>query len=207
MSDVDLDYTGVHAFVFINQVHPALDVGTGQLKGPESDGSTIRDVIDALRSFGPPPDGPVIFAAELVGSAKGFAHLRADTLADLQDFIGGQLSRRGITSDYSTEADVAKVAGRKKGAKRSTPEVIALVRIKVEKGRLRDVLRDLADEHGPLRRTFKGASVVFGNYDILLQLGGDEFDDVADAVYGPLQEIDGIASTNTAFTDARRYGD
>jgi DNA-binding Lrp family transcriptional regulator len=205
MADDDFKYTGIHAFVFINEVHPAMDVSSGRLKEPGSDVTTIRDVVDALRAFGPPPDGPVIFAAELLGSAKGFAHLRAESLAELQDFIGGQLSRRGIASNYGTEADTAKIGQRKVGAKRDTPEVIGLIRLRAQKGRVQEVLEAVADEHGPLRDTFKGASVVFGDYDILLQLGGDTFEEVAAAAYGPLQEIEGIASSNTAFTDARRY--
>ncbi|MDH4112538.1 MAG: hypothetical protein OEV60_07650 [Actinomycetota bacterium] len=205
MADNPFNYSGIHAFVFINEVHPALDVDSGRLKDPGDDSTTIRDVIDALRAFGPPPDGPVIFASELVGSAKGFAHLRAESLTELQDFIGGHLSRRGVASNYGTEADTAKKGIKKVGAKRDTPEVIGLIRLRTQKGKLQEVLQALADDDGPLRDTFKGASVVFGDYDILLQLGGDTFEEVAAAAYGPLQQIPGIASSNTAFTDARRY--
>lgn len=207
MPDDGYKYTGVHAFVFIGDVHPAMDVGSGRLKDPGAEITTIRDVIDALRAFGPPPDGPVIFAAELLGSSKGFAHLRAESLAELQVFIGGHLSRRGVASNYSTEADTAKIGPKKVGAKRDTPEVIGLSRLRVQKGKVQQVLDALADEQGPLRDTFKGASVVFGDYDILLQLGGDTFERVASAAYGPLQQIEGIASSNTAFTDARRYAE
>lgn len=192
MTDDDFAYTGLHAFVFIDSVDP---------------GTNIRDVIDALRVFGPPPDGPVVFASEMVGGYLGFAHVRTDTLAELQDLIAGELWSRGARCAHCLEAGVAHVAGRPAGAKRSTPEVIALVRVRTTPGALEAVLATMADEGGPLRETFKGASVTFGDFDVLLQLGADSFEAVARDVYGPLQEIDGIVSTDTAFTDARRYGE
>ncbi|MDQ3209942.1 MAG: hypothetical protein M3Q20_02010 [Actinomycetota bacterium] len=192
MVDDDFDYTGLHAFVFIDSVDP---------------GKNIREVIDALRELGPPPDGPVSFASEMVGGYLGFAHVRTETLAELQDLIAGELWRRGAHCAHCVEAGVAHVGARLKGVKRSTPEVIAIVRVRTNPGALGDVLEAMADEGGPLRETFKGASVIFGDFDILLQLGADSFEAVAADVYGPLQRIDGIVSTDTAFTDARRYRD
>jgi hypothetical protein len=177
--------------VFIHEVDP---------------GTNIRRVIDEARSL-MPADGRVRFAAETVGSYLGFAHLRTETLGELQDLIAGELWERGVHCDHCIEAGTAKRANRPIGAKRNTPEVIALIRTRVERNALRDVLDAMADEEGPLRRTFKGASVVFGNFDILLQLGGESFDAVASDAYGPLQGIEGIVSTDTAFTDARRYED
>ena len=49
MEQPDFGYTGLHAFVFIHEVDP---------------GTNIRTVIDALRVYGPPPEGPVMFASE-----------------------------------------------------------------------------------------------------------------------------------------------
>ena len=192
MVDDDFAYTGVHAFVFIDSVDP---------------GANIRDVIDALRSFGPPPHGPVYFAAEMVGGYLGFAHVRTESLAEMQALIAGELWARGAHSAHNVEAGVAQVGTMKKGVKRGTPEVIAIVRVRTVPGALGDVLEAMADEDGLLRDTFKGASVIFGDFDILLQLGADSFEAVASDVYGPLQRIEGIASTDTAFTDARRYED
>jgi hypothetical protein len=192
MDEKGFDYTGLHAFVFIDAVDP---------------GANIRGVIDALREFGPPPDGPVMFASEMVGSYLGFAHVRAESLAELQDLIAGPLWERGAHCSHCLEAGVATVGPRMQGAKRSTPEVIALVRVRTEAGALGSVLDAVADPEGPLSGTFKGASVMFGEFDILLQLGGDSFEAVAADAYGPLQTIAGITATDTAFTDARRYGD
>lgn len=192
MATQDFDYTGLHAFVFIDSVDP---------------GANIREVIDALRAFGPPPEGPVMFASEMVGSYLGFAHVRTEGLAELQDLIAGPLWERGAHCSHCVEAGVATIGPRMQGAKRNTPEVIALVRVRTAAGALGSVLETVADEEGPLRATFKGASVMFGDFDILLQLGGDSFEAVAADAYGPLQTIEGIVATDTAFTDARRYGD
>ncbi len=189
---IDYDYTGLHAFVFIDQVDP---------------GTNIRTVIDDLRSYGPPPDGPVMFASEMVGSSIGFAHVRVEDgdLAGLQDLIAGGLWERGVHCRYCIEVDYAHDEARRKAVKRSTPEIIAIVRVRTARGRLADVLGELFDPHGPVADTFKGASVVTGDTDMLVQLGAEDYQTVADAVYGPLQSIDGITNTNTAFTDARRY--
>jgi DNA-binding Lrp family transcriptional regulator len=181
-------YTGLHAFVFIDHVEP---------------GTTVREVVDRLRAFGPPPAGPVIFASEFVGHYSAFAHVRVEEndLAGLQDLIAGGLRQRGVHCSYHTEAKVYADAAGKKGTKRFTQEVIALSRIRVQPGRLDDVLQAL----GKLP-TFKGASVLFGNTDILLQLGGDSYGDVAEIALNALQQVPGIAKTETAFADARRYG-
>ena len=83
--------------------------------------------------------------------------------------------------------------------------MIALSRVRTRTGTLSDVLDTMAAEHGPLRRTFRGASVVFGGFDILLQLGGESFEDVAEDAANALQSIDGITGTDTAFIDGTRY--
>jgi hypothetical protein len=192
MDQEEIRYGGVHTFVFIDQVDP---------------GVNVRTVIDELRRYGPPPEGPVMFASEMVGSYLAFAHVRTDGLAELQDVIAGGLWERGAHSKHLIEAGTATVAGQRTGAKRDTPEVIALSRLRVRRGALDDVLDAVADPSGPLSGTFKGASLVFGDFDVLLQLGADDFATVAAAARGPLQQVEGIVSCDTAFTDARRYDD
>jgi hypothetical protein len=46
---------------------------------------------------------------------------------------------------------------------------------------------------------FKGASIVTGDFDILLQLGGETLDDVLQVGMGALQQVDGIKRTSTAL--------
>jgi len=187
----EFKYSGLHAFIFINEVDP---------------GTNIRTVINNLREFGPPPDGPVLFAAEMVGSSLGFAHIRVDDgdLAGLQDLIANELWDRGVHCDHCIEKDTSNRNGNRQGVKRDTPEIIAISKLRVRRGAIPQLLDDLADPDGPLGTTFKGASVVFGKYDVLVQLGGDDFDTVADAVYNDLPRFDDILDSDTLFTDGRR---
>lgn len=189
MADVEdpNDYTGLHAFVFVHEVDP---------------GANIRAVIGDVRGLGEPR---MRFAAEVVGSYLGFAHVRTETLGEMHDLIAVDLWERGVHCSHAIEKDVAKQGERLIGAKRSTPEIIALSRVRTRTGALYDVLDMMAAEHGPLRRTFRGASVVFGDFDILLQLGGESYEEVADDAANALQSIDGISGTDTAFIDGTRY--
>jgi hypothetical protein len=91
------------------------------------------------------------------------------------------------------------VSGRLVGTKRSTPEIIGLVSIQVQHGKLRSVLERLGD-----LPAFKGASVVTGDVDILLQLGAESLDDILGEAVSGLEEIDGIRHTSTALTDGSR---
>lgn len=184
-------YTGLHAFVFIDEVDP---------------GMNIREVIDDLRGLGSPPEGPVIFAAEMVGSSLGFAHIRVEDgdLAGLQDLIAGDLWDKGVHCKHCIEVDTGRRGAHLRGVKRDTPEIIAISKLKVRPGCLTDLLADLAALDSPIADTFKGASVIFGEWDVLLQLGGDDFNTVASAVYHDLQGIDGILDSDTLFTDGRR---
>jgi hypothetical protein len=187
----DLKYTGLHAFIFINELDP---------------GTNIRTVIHNLRDFGPPPHGPVVFAAETVGSSLGFAHVRLDDpndLRGLQDLIANELWDRGVHCDHCIEKDTSNRNGNRQGVKRDTPEIIAISKLKVRRGEIPQLLDDLADPEGPVGSTFKGASVIFGKWDVLVQLGGDDFQVVAEAVFSDLPRFDAILDSDTLFTDGR----
>ena len=185
----DYGYTGLHAFVFIDRV---------------AHGDTPRNVVARLRELGGPPTGPVFFAAEVVGKYLAFAHLRVeeeDDLAGLLDLISGELWERGVHCSYCIEGDVYRhpITTMVSGTKRSTPEIIALVSIVVERGRVHEVLERLGEVAG-----FKGASVVSGDFDILLQLGGDTLSDVLGNAMTDLQGVEGVVHTSTAFADGTR---
>lgn len=191
MANSEYDYTGLHAFVFIDRIP----------------GSTSpAEVVSALRALGSPPDGPVIFASEFVGRYLAFAHLwveNEDDLSGLQDLITGPLWELGARCQYCVEADVFSGDENgltvKKGTKRATPEVIALVSIVAERGKVGDVVRALGE-----LPNFKGASVVTGDFDILLQLGGNNLTDVLETALTSLQDVEGIVHTSTAFADGTR---
>ena len=189
-------YTGLHAFVFLDQA-------------PE--GTRNRDVVRALRELDPDPDttGRVIFASEFVGAYHGFAHVRVDDedgqgLKRLLRFIGGPLFDAGARSNYATESAVAETTDGKKGAKRGSPGIIGLVRIKVRRSKAGEVWTQVEALIQERPETFVGASLVDGDFDILLQLGGETLKEVQDAAF-ELSSVTGIVRSETALTDGSLY--
>lgn len=186
----DYDYSGLHAFVFIDRIQ----------------GRSPAEAVAGLRDLGQPPDGPVFFASEFVGPYLAFAHLWVadeSDLSGLQDLITGPLWELGVHCQYCVEADVFTGTedgeAVKKGTKRATPEVIALVSIVVQRGMVGDVLQALGEVPH-----FKGASVVTGDFDILMQLGGNDLTELLETALTSLQDIEGIVHTSTAFADGTR---
>jgi hypothetical protein len=171
----DLDYTGLHAFVFIDEVDPDRNVA---------------DVVEALggaegREF---PNGRVLFASVLVGAHKGFAHVRArdGDLAALQRLIYQDLWAVGVRSEHAVEGPVY-VPQRAEalvpmGPKRRSPPFCALVRVRTD------------DD------PFQGASVTFGSADLLIELAGDTLDAVRGPVLDVIRGTPGVVWTKTSFT-------
>jgi DNA-binding Lrp family transcriptional regulator len=194
--------TGLHAFLFVDHV-------TGD--------RTLRDLVDELRGMipGDDPESPdylppsdhavVLSAAETVGPYKAFVHLWAPPgrLAALQDFIAGPLWDLGFRCDYAVQGTAyTSPTGGFYPLKIKKCDVVGFVRIWLTGEKGYDVLATLADLVG-----FQGAATVFGSFDVLLVLDGEEIADVAKVIMGKLQRIPGIDRTETAFADYRRYDD
>jgi DNA-binding Lrp family transcriptional regulator len=189
-ADHPADYTGRHAFVFIDHVEP---------------GKTAEQVVQALRERGKPP---IMYASTFVGDYLAFAHVRVRNLAELQDLIAETIWEAGARCTWAIESKTMR-----KGAKRKSLGLIALTRIKmrqdadVEDARDRlAAMADNTDETGVV-----GASVITGPYDILLQMTGASIEDVRANIRAVLREIDGVKRTSTAFADGdrteERYGE
>ena len=181
-------YTGVHAFGF--------------LEGADEPPDTV---IAAMRELGSPPDGPVIWAGAFVGEYAGLVHVRVEdgALGVLQDLISGDLHARGFRGRWAVELRPAKktqdAVALKVGVKRGTQEVIAVSALHVKPGALDQVLEDVL-----AISTFRGASVVFGDADILLQLGAGDLATVATSIEEEVQRLTGIKASSTAFCDGTR---
>ena len=189
-------YTGLHAFVFLDHA-------------PE--GLHIRDIVGTLRDLPEDSEAPgtVIFASEFVGPYSAFALGRVDDddgrgLRRLQHFIAGPLWNAGARCTYATESAVATTTDGKKGAKRGSPGIIGLVRIKVKRSRADDVWTELVARIQAHPDTYVGASMVDGDFDILLQLGGATLEDLQNAAFD-LGSVAGIARSETALTDGSLY--
>jgi hypothetical protein len=188
----EFDYIGLHAFVFIDHIDPDL---------------RPTEVVDHLFHLNS-NNGRVLWASTFVGDYLAFAHVQVGDKDDdkdlgrLQDFIDDDLWNEGVHCKWVTEVPQAN----RVGIKRDTPEIVALVGIKTEQGRAEEVRGRLQGDFPqgePGVAGFKGASVVLGHLDVVLQLRGDSFDDVVQNILG-IQGFDGILSTSTAIADGRR---
>jgi DNA-binding Lrp family transcriptional regulator len=188
-------YSGLHAYVLVRHV-------SAEAKHPDRN---TRGFVEEFRD-GAGPEGPVTSVVEAAGAFKVLVHLRfgdGDGPMDaLQSFL---LEDRWDGVEYDVVLEGPSYTGALNeliGFKRHTSTIVAIVKVWVEHGRAREVLGRLGDELGG---AFHGASIVFGDCDILLALEGDDVKSVAAAALGRLQRIDGITRTETSFTDWRRF--
>ena len=172
------DYTGVHAFVLIDQVEP---------------GKTPEEVVAALRALGKPP---IMYASAFVGDFVAFAHVRARDIRHLQDLMAEPIWSAGARCSWHTESSI-----RIMGAKRKSPGLIALTQVKMRPATAKPA-RALLVSRKP--EGFVGASVVSGHFDMLLQMTGSSIDDVEERVEAALSGIDGVIRTSTSFADGDR---
>jgi DNA-binding Lrp family transcriptional regulator len=179
--------TGLHAFLFVDHV-----------SGVEG---TLRSAVEALQGMIPDDS-----ESETVGPYKAWVHLWAPPrrLDLLQDFIAETLWELGLRCDYAVQGTAyAGPIGQIYALKVKRCDVVGFVRIWLSAGAdlgALDIMARLSELDG-----FQGAATVFGSFDVLLVLEGDDIDDVAKVIMGPLQRVPGIARTETAFADYRRY--
>jgi len=186
----NFDYTGLHAFVFIDGVDP---------------GGNVADVVENLggtegREF---PNGRVLFASVTVGAHKGFAHVRADEgdLGALQRLIFQDLWAEGVRCEHAVEGPLYTPQGvnaRPMAPKRKSPPFCALVRVRTDDDPIA-VMNEIArrfEDTDP----FQGASVTFGSADLLVELAGDSLDAVRGPVLDVIRGTPGVVWTRTLFT-------
>jgi hypothetical protein len=185
----DGNYTGLHAFVFVDRVDA---------------GRNIADVIDDIG--GPDgaefPNGRVLFASVFVGSYIGFAHVRADDgdLAALQRLIYRDLWAKGVHCEHAVEGPVYTPMGETitpKGPKRRSPPFCALVRARTDDDPVAVMNEIGARFHDS--DPFQGASVIFGTADLLIELAGDSLEAVSDPVLAVVRGAPGVVWTETSF--------
>jgi DNA-binding Lrp family transcriptional regulator len=187
--DNDLAYTGLHAFVFIDDVDP---------------GRNVADVIQDLggvegREF---PNGRVLFASVTVGAHKGFAHVRAEDgdLGALQRLIYQDLWAEGVRCEHAVEGPLYMPQGvnaTPKAPKRKSPPFCALVRVRTDDDPIA-VMNEIARRFGDTD-PFQGASVTFGTADLLVELAGDSLDAVDGPVLHVIRGTPGVIWTKTLF--------
>ncbi len=164
----------VYAYVFIEHVDP---------------GAKIRHV---LEDFFHQPG--VRFVAQVVGSYKAFGAVQAPSIGELHRLVAEEYWNAGIRCKWC----VAVVPGPNL-PKHGSPDACAVVRIRTD-GDAVTVLNDLNGRfEGWTDARHYGSAVVTGEYDILVSIGSDNFDEVIDAIFGQIRTTPGVASTETAF--------
>ena len=196
--------TGLHAFLFVDHV-----MGDG----------TLREAVDALQALipGDEPGFARLSAAERpcrrpLGERDGGAvqGVRPSLGAAPSARRVARLHRReslwelGLRCDYAVQGTAyTGPTGKIYPLKIKRCDVVGFVRIWLSggsEGGTLDILARLSELDG-----FQGAATVFGSFDVLLVLDGEEIDDVAKVIMGTLRGTPGIARTETAFADYRRY--
>ena len=189
-------YTGLHVYAFVQGVLP-------DPEHPEQ--NAVAGFVERLGEIS--PEGPVTAAVEVAGTFQLLVHLRfpddtdAGPLHGLQGFLAEPVWN-GVTYNLVYEGPAyTGPLNELIGIKKHSSDIVAIVKVWVERGRSREVLGRLGDELGD---RFHGASIVYGDCDIILALEGPTLKSVAGAALGMLQEVDGVVRTETSFTDWRR---
>ncbi len=167
----------IFSYVFIHSAKP---------------GKSVRSLVGQLAE-----QPHVLFATDVVGAYEGFAVLKTPDLATLHAFLADP-----VWEDQKTVALEGQTS-RFGPAKRDTCEILALVRIKAQYGKAKSVLAALAKIRGDDKR-FHGASMIFGEFDILLTLDAGSVEDLKSLVLTKLQDIPGVVRTETSFADCRK---
>lgn len=185
------EYSGLHAVVFLG-------------------GSSAANIADLVRGLQEREanDERFRFATELVGGVHhGLVHV---ALADENDLAGLQEFLPEVSHDEDVATEIAILgppyvdpSGQTLAAKIRHCEVLAFVRIWVERGQAWAVLNALQEAVGDV---FDGASIVYGTFDILLVLDGSDYGSVAGPALEAVPTVSGIIRTETSFADVRRYG-
>ncbi len=186
------EYSGLHAAIFLGGQSPDRIARLVQkLQEKEQEDERLR------------------FATETVGGdQRAYLHVR---LEDPNDIAGLQDLLVELTHDEDVTMEVDILGppyvdpdGNVWPAKPKHCELLAFVRIYVERGQAEEVLNAL---QGAVGDVFDGASIVYGAFDILLVLDGPTYTSVAGPALEAVPTVTGIVRTETTFADVRRYGD
>ncbi len=184
----------LHAYVFIDHTDSKIS-------------SVLSDVAKSYRRDAFPR---VRWAGSVIGDYRALMHIEVDDpddLDSLHEFLDEDLWEKGVHCQTAMSLAVIN----KKGTKKDTPDVLALVAIKTEFGKTMDVAKALAIVDQEMDFAwFNGASILNGQIDILLQLNADSVTQQQERLFLDegtariLGDIPGIASTSTAIAEGAR---
>jgi hypothetical protein len=163
-----------------------------------------RAAISELRKAN---DDRLRFITPLTGPYDGFVAIEGAGLRDVQDAILDRIRGAGLRDTDTSIAvrvppPVDEDTLRAGGGHIPTAlrrwfvprRVEAYVRIRARRGHARTIYDNISNVDGYL-----GHALVAGRCDLIVGLGGEEFQTVADEVLTQVHEMDGVASTVTSF--------
>jgi hypothetical protein len=135
--------------------------------------------------------GEVRYVAPITGAYLALAVVTVDGLPELEKLVLERFREAGVRA---TETAVPVLHGPNQIKWEPEAAVEAFVRIWVERGRAEEVLGAASNLSGAL-----GAAVCAADFDILLELGGGSFEDVAGTLLNELHQLPGVVRTATSL--------
>jgi hypothetical protein len=175
----------VDAFVFVREV-----------AGDRSFGEVVDELEDR---YGENPEGPIVFLGEFLGEFRVCVHVAGPSLGDVIGFIGRDLWAAGLRSKHAVEKTPSYSP---MGPVRRSPKPphLLLVQIDLEPGVSGEDLFGAIREIGDGRGVDTYASAVYGDFDVLLEVGaGDGMLQDVLRFEADLRRVEGIAAMTSAI--------
>lgn len=142
-------------------------------------------------------DQPVRFVASTTGRFQAFAVVEIDDLKDTPTFLQETFGNPTMTM---TESAVPLHAGPRMIRWTRQYPYIAFSRIRAEPGMALDVLAGTAVAPG-----YNGSAIVAGAFDILVEYGADEYDELQENLLTGLHHVKGVTWSETGIVTDYYY--
>lgn len=152
-------------------------------------------LVDEKREIG--ADQSLRFVASTTGRFQGFAVVELDDLASLAGSMQETFGNPGATG---IQTAVPVLHGPMQVRWTKQYEYIAFARIGVKPGRAKDVLAATSIVPG-----YNGSAIVAGAFDVLVEYGANDFDELTHSLLYGLHDTAGIRWTETALVSDYYY--
>ncbi|CAN5522711.1 hypothetical protein BH20CHL6_BH20CHL6_04460 [soil metagenome] len=160
-----------------------------------------QDTIDRLKQAEqpdlPPGDTGIRFVAPLSGPYDAVAVVQAADVQALQDLVLGTIQTGTMEAGAKLRTETSIALAFPRIIKRTLARPVeAFVRVWVQPGQGRAVIDNLEK----LGDAYMGAALVAGDFDILVELGADTFDELRETLLTMHETVEGIARSASSIT-------
>jgi hypothetical protein len=155
------------------------------------------ETIERLRSLSADGGAGIRVVDALTGPADAFVAIEGADVGAVRRTVQGPMREAGARDTDVAIAVYPAAAQRIVRRWLRVPEYTAFTRIRVRPGRARAVTDAVSELDGYL-----GAAAVAGSYDVVAAFGADDLETLTDVMLGQLHELDDIAWTETAISQA-----